>query len=606
VKLGHFQQQEFPRATHDCGSLGLKHRGEQVVVCGWTEQARKIRDDLLFLPVRDSHGTTQMVITDTGVLRETLLQLPPESIVSCQGTVRQRPDDQINPDLSTGQVEVVCHSLQVLNRTTLLPFSVSDKRTPPSEETRLKFRYADLRRSVMQRNLRMRATVTSIVRRHLESRGFLEVETPYLFKSTPEGAKEFIVPLSNSPGYGYALPQSPQQYKQMLMASGVEKYYQIARCFRDESNRSDRQPEFTQIDLEASFVSGKEIMQVVEDLVFAVWKQALGVDLSDKYPDGFPILNHDEAMSRFGSDKPDLRLPLEIRDVTSSYSSVDSETGQVVEMMVVSGGLSNKQMSAALTDLRNQLITIGKISQTETIPQLVAIKISSENQATWMDPTKSRAFEHLELTKCHGLQVTAQPGELVIVHRRKVDDFCGGWSTMGRLRVLLGQWLTVKQSDEFLWVCDFPLFSTIETDEVFLQSEGYGKVKATHHPFTAPNNQDVDKLFTDPLSVRGQHYDLVLNGTELGGGSIRIHEAELQRFVLTQILGLSLEQVESDFGHLLSALSHGCPPHGGLALGLDRLVSMIVGATSIREVIAFPKYGSGDLLVGSPNRIKTF
>lgn len=571
---------------------------------------RKIGSDLAFLPLRDAYGIAQVrhklapSNNESAVLREKLLSLPVETVVCVEGTVEPRPSFAQNTEQGTGEVEVNIDELKILNSAEKLPFSLLDMVKPATEEIRLRHRYADLRRTQLQTNLRKRAAAASCIRQCLDSRGFIEVETPYLFKSTPEGAREFLVP-TRQQGLFYALAQSPQQYKQMLMAGGIDRYYQIARCFRDEDLRSDRQPEFTQIDLEMSFVTPTDIQDTIEDVVFRLWKQIADVDLASKYPDRqFPRMTYGTAMARYGSDKPDTRLGMEISDVTKCFGTGVS-AGKVVEALVVKNGssvLSGKAIKDISASLDRQLKSSG-LNSTAYL-----CKIAEGRTEDWADHlhASTSAVDYRALSRQLG---GVEAGDLVAIGIRP-ERPDGGSTATGRLRLLVGEALIAKgalqvPSDryDFLWVEDFPLFSPLEIDDGFLETAGIHNkrhLKSTHHPFTSPRESDIALVESNPEAVRGLHYDLVLNGMEIGGGSIRIHDAALQRYILREILGLPEEAIERNFGHLLKALASGCPPHGGIALGFDRLMAILCNASSIRDVIAFPKTVGGDLLVGSP------
>ncbi|KAJ2961755.1 hypothetical protein NQZ79_g2979 [Umbelopsis isabellina] len=548
VHHGNEENREFPERTHTCGELNMKENGKTVVLCGWAQAVRSISNDLLFIPLRDAYGTTQLVFrtencsssSAANALREKINALTPESV--------------------------------------------------PKEEVRMKHRYLDLRRPELQKNIRTRSLVASTVRNYLNDNHFVEVETPVLFKSTPEGAREYVVPTRNR-GQFYALPQSPQQHKQMLMAAGIDRYYQIARCFRDEDLRADRQPEFTQIDLEMSFIKAKDIQNIIEGMVSAIWKKALDVQLSKM---DFPHMTYNEAMSKYGSDKPDIRFNIHINDISKQLPT--SAHSGVLECMVVKKGaaLKTSDVRAILQEYE---------SQNGDVNKLHSIKITEKTRESWLskcvitrqDPNLSASQTALN----EELQV--EQGDLVYIHQRPKYLY-GGNTALGRVRLHMSRLLqdanvlSINPNDyKFLWIESFPLFTPDEA--------GIRTWQATHHPFTAPYPEDLPLLETDPAKVRGQHYDLVLNGMEIGGGSIRIHYPELQRFIFDKVLELQPFEYKR-FDHLLEALAGGCPPHGGIALGFDRLMSIICGTPSIRDVIAFPKAGGGkDLVVDSPSEL---
>jgi len=497
-----------------------------------------------------------------------------------------------NKELASGDIEVEVTEVLCLNSAaTNLPF-LPGKKKLPKEEVRMKHRYLDLRRPELQKNIRMRSKVASVVRNYLDANQFVEVETPTLFKSTPEGAREYIVPTRNH-GQFYALPQSPQQHKQMLMAAGIDRYYQIARCFRDEDLRADRQPEFTQIDLEMSFVKAGDIQNIIEGMVTEIWDKSLNIKLDESH---FPHLTYHDAMSKYGSDKPDIRFGMHIHDISKQLSSV-AEDG-VLECMVVKKGAAIKS-----SDVRS--IQKEYESQNDGLGSPYSIKITESNVSSWVEKCSLTRGSPDAKTVQYGLnaELEVEQGDLVYLHRRPAYLY-GGNTTLGRVRLQMSKLLQeaglldINPTDyKFLWVESFPLFTPDEA--------GIRTWQATHHPFTAPFSEDLALLESDPAKVRGQHYDLVLNGMEIGGGSIRIHYPEMQRFIFDKVLELQPHEYQR-FDHLLEALGGGCPPHGGIALGFDRLMSIICGTPSIRDVIAFPKAGGGkDLVVNSPSQITT-
>ncbi|KAG0097304.1 hypothetical protein BGZ93_003012 [Podila epicladia] len=555
---------DFPSRTHKCGQVNKSNIGEQVVLTGWAQNVRKFSDDLMFLPLRDSTGTIQLVLKgsdqDKSKLRQSLQDLTAESVICAEGRIVARGAGTINPKMATGEIEVDLSSVTVLNKThKSLPFLPSNQAVV-NEETRLKYRCLDLRRDTLQRNLRSRSLAAWVIRDYLIKN---EVETPMLFKSTPEGAREFVVPTRN-PGAFYALPQSPQQYKQLLMSSGIDRYFQIAKCFRDEDLRADRQPEFTQIDLEVSFGSAKDIQNLVEGVVKSVWRAV--------------------KKTEYGSDKPDTRFGLEIQHVT------DISDGNILETIVLK---SNMKLPGA--DLK-------RLSQAQS-KVLPTIKITSSNLQSWLQklPYSGQVPAGVNIDEINR-KLDIQEGDTLLVNARPAF-LSGGQTVMGKVRLELSSLLQSKgllhvPSDQynFLWVEGFPLFSPDENTP----SEN-GRLAATHHPFTAPVAEDLELLEHSPEKVRGQHYDLVLNGVEIGGGSIRIHSPKLQTYVFENVLKMTPLET-SRFSHLVDALSFGCPPHGGLALGFDRMMAILCETPSIRDVIAFPKSASGrDLVVGSPS-----
>ncbi|KAI9203419.1 aspartyl-tRNA synthetase [Polychytrium aggregatum] len=588
--------------THSCGELSPEHDGQSVALSGWALNSRKIGSDLTFLPLRDAHGTVQLVhqiSLDSPsekdlFIRETLLSLTPESVISIKGIVRRRPEAAVQGGSPLGSIEVSVTDLKVLNRACPLPFSTVSKALIPNEEARLKYRYVDLRRPKLQDNIRKRSRAARAARDFLYAHDFVEVETPYLFKSTPEGAREFLVP-TRTKGKFYALPQSPQQYKQVLMSASVDRYFQIARCFRDESLGADRQPEFTQIDIEMSFIEMNDIMKLLESLAATIWKEVLGVDI--RLP--VPRMTYAEAMRRFGSDKPDIRFDMEIQPLIDSIDS-----GHMVEGLVVKQAhkhLNTKQLQSLRdTVLQENFVHLGGFPKSQ---DLLFVKITNDNLQSWPQKIRFLSGHPEAAAKLGGVE----PGDLVVLNYRK-QGYLGPHTIMGRTRLHLSKALIAagaldidpSRALSFLWVHDFPLFTpTADIDT----ASGELALEATHHPFTAPNPEDLHLLPSDPLSVRGLHYDFVLNGQEIGGGSIRAHDPRLQNYIFSEILKIPSEKVQTDFGHLLDALQFGCPPHGGFAFGFDRLMAILCGAPSIRDVIAFPKLAGGDLFVDSPNSV---
>ncbi|CAG8479838.1 10646_t:CDS:10 [Ambispora leptoticha] len=599
----------FPKKNHNCGALRKCHVGERVVLCGWAQKLRKFSTELIFLPIRDSYGTTQLVYNaaksknsvnsnedDDGLL-EKLTGLPVESIICVEGIVVERSKENYNEHMPTGEIEVQIDKLYCLNPAKPLPFYPTDKKLI-NEEVRLRNRCIDLRRDIMQKNLRTRSRVSSIIHNFLDNEGFVEVETPLLFKSTPEGAREFIVP-TRTIGSFYALPQSPQQYKQLLIAGGIDKYYQIAKCFRDEDLRADRQPEFTQIDLEMSFVTAADVTSLIERLMVRIWKDIVGIELIPNK--SFPRISYQDAMRRFGTDKPDTRYELEISDISNYLSDILDQSKSKVECLVIKkGGTFTGAEIKSIEQLANQSLNQGKKPDSSL---LNFVKIKENNINTWISKanvirqsTNATSMQE-EITK----ELNVEIGDLVVVSKSDARLSGVNWTTIGRIRTNAANLLRSKgliqfkpSLSNFLWVEQFPLFT---------RDQDTGLLTSTHHPFTSPEPGDINLLFDNPELVRGQHYDLVLDGVEIGGGSIRVHSFELQQDILENILKIK-DIKQAGFQHLIDALGSGCPPHGGIALGFDRLMSVILRTESIRDVIAFPKNGTGnDLCVGSPSFI---
>ncbi|PVU99203.1 hypothetical protein BB559_000914 [Furculomyces boomerangus] len=622
--------------SHSCGSLFKNDIGETVHLCGWVQHIRVVSSSLAFIKLRDGFGTIQLVFNKADLEKdseintgkdeknstcyygasifEALDKITPESVIRVSGKVHFQPQKD---STKNGTIEVRGHQIQILNIAKNIPFLPNNNKNMPKEMVRLENRHIDLRRHEMQKNIRTRAKIVRNVRNYMDSLGFLDIETPLLFKSTPEGAREFLVPTREGPGVCYALPQSPQQFKQLLMVSGFDRYYQIARCFRDEDLRADRQPEFTQVDIEMSFIEPKDIQAVIEGLMKVIWKEIKGVDLNTP----FKRMTFYEATSKYGSDKPDTRFGLEIQQFDENSGVFPEE--YTAEALVLKKSLFefSKTEISEILKVANMSVEGGEsknvyahfvgedgVPKQATITSLVGRMLSKHGKEFTANTFKSLGLE---------------PGDVVITSERL--KMITKISTMFSLRILhweepehsLAQCFFKKASilnyesmDNFLWVEEFPLF-TIESQKDLDR-------KATHHPFTAPHSKlsqiELSKLILESTlepnskkelisklaEVYGLHYDLVLNGVELGGGSIRIHDSNLQSIVFSEILNIS-ENVKSRLQHLVSALGHGCPPHGGIALGLDRLVAILCNAKSLRDVIAFPKASDGhDLMLKSP------
>ena len=577
------------KRTHHCNELRPAHVGQTVTLCGWVHSRRDL-GGLIFIDIRDREGRTQTVFDPSDLPKEIFeraASLRSECVVAITGKVRQRPAGTNNPRIATGEVEVVAAVLEVLNMAEVLPFPVDDPEVASkvNEELRLQYRYLDLRRPEMARNIRLRSQVATATRVFMEEQGFLEVETPILFKSTPEGAREFLVPNRRDPGTFYALPQSPQQFKQILMVGGVERYYQLARCFRDEDQRADRQLEFTQIDIEMSFIEREDIYTLIEGLLRRVWKVALDKDIVTP----FTRITFEEALNRYGADKPDTRFGMELADFTEQFRSSGFK---VFSGAVAAGGvvkaLNVKGLAGAT---QGQIETMSEYAKGFGAKGLAYIKVE---KGEWKSPIVKffSDAERSALTKKLGVE----EGDLILF---AADQWLTACEILGKIRLYCADVLkgngkvTVDPNRfDFLWVVDFPLLSFDKE-----QNRWY----SSHHPFTAPVAEDIPFLTSDPKKVRGQHYDIVVNGWELGGGSIRIHQPDVQKTVFEQVLQISPEETKLRFGYMLEAFRYGAPPHGGIALGFDRLIAILCGTPSIRDVIAFPKTAKGaDLMTDAP------
>jgi aspartyl-tRNA synthetase len=573
------------KRTHHCNELRPVHIGQTVTLSGWVHSRRDL-GGLIFIDIRDREGRTQTVFDPSDLSKELFEQaaaLRSECVIRVTGKVRQRPTGTNNPKIPTGEVEIAASALDVLNTADVLPFPVDDPEVSSkvNEELRLKYRYLDLRRPEMARNLRLRSKVATATRVFMDEQGFLEVETPILFKSTPEGAREFLVPNHREAGTFYALPQSPQQFKQILMVAGVERYYQLARCFRDEDQRADRQLEFTQIDIEMSFIEREDIYTLIEGLLKRIWKTALNIDLVTP----FKRMPFQEAINRYGIDKPDTRFGMEIEDFTEEFrgSTFKVFSGTIANHGVVKA-LNAKDMAGAT---QGQMDTMTELAKSFGAKGLAYIKVEG---GEWKSPIVKffSDSEKAALTK----KLAIGEGDLILF---AADQWLTACEILGKIRLYCADLLKTQgklkipaDRFDFLWVVDFPLLSFDKE-----QNRWY----SSHHPFTAPVAEDISFLKTEPKKVRGQHYDIVVNGTELGGGSIRIHHPALQKTVFEDVLQIPPDETKLRFGYLLDAFRYGAPPHGGIALGFDRMIAILCGTPSIRDVIAFPKTAKGACLM---------
>ncbi len=568
--------QGFQR-THDLGSLGTDHIGQSVTLMGWVHR-RRDHGGLVFIDLRDREGITQVVFYPdvSKEAHELAHQLRGEFVIAVKGEVNPRPEGTANPDMPTGMIEVQAVQLTILNKAKTPPFSVAEE-GEVGEDLRLRYRYLDLRRPELAHNMRLRHKAASAVRRFLDDEGFIDVETPMLTRSTPEGARDFLVPSRMSPGNFYALPQSPQLFKQLLMVSGFDRYYQIVKCFRDEDLRADRQPEFTQIDIEMSFIDAEEIMALMERMMGMVWKETLNTELDTK----FARISYADAVSRFGADAPDMRFGLELADVTEHVASSDFK---VFASVAASGGaVKGINAKGAGTELsRKEIDDLAGFVAPYGAKGLAWIRIKPDGG--WQSPIAK--FLNDEAREGITQALSPEVGDIMffVADTKDVTNLA-----LSKLRVHLGKRLGMIDENAwaFCWVTDFPL---LEWDA---DAKRYFSM---HHPFTSPREEDMEILATDPGKVRARAYDLVLNGTEIGGGSIRIHDSEMQNIVF-EALGIDDEEANEKFGFLLDALSFGAPPHGGIAFGLDRLCMFLCNADSIRDVIAFPKTQKGSCLM---------
>ena len=563
--------------THTCGALRASDVGTDVVLLGWVHRVRDL-GGVTFVDIRDRAGVSQLVVRENDALMAAAKRLRSEFVIGIHGTVQRRSSDTVNAKIATGEVEVLVGAIRILNEAKTPPFSIAED-SPVSEDVRLRHRYLDLRRAGLQQNIGLRHRVTMAIRRYFDANGFWEIETPVLGKSTPEGARDYLVPSRVHAGEFYALPQSPQLFKQLLMIAGTDRYFQIVRCFRDEDLRADRQPEFTQVDVEVSFARPDTIYDLIEPLIQVIFRE-IGREIAVP----FRRMPYAEAIGTYGSDKPDLRCGMEIHDLSDGFrdsefrvfKQIVAEGGVVRGFAVPGGNRYSRSQLDAVVDQAKQMGFTGLIWVRPGEPPLCSVKALSE-------ATLRPALDRVKATADDLLLMAAGPAEQTS-------------KLLGQLRLAIAKREGLLSSEEFAftWVTDFPLLEFNADD---------GRWYAMHHPFTAPVDEDIDKLQTDPGGVRAKAYDLVLNGSEIGGGSIRIHDAALQARIF-QRLGIEDEEARLRFGFFLDALEYGTPPHGGIALGLDRMVAILCRESSIREVIAFPKTANAiDLMAGAPSPV---
>ena len=569
------------KRTHTCGELRTDHHGQHVVLMGWVAR-RRDHGGVIFIDLRDRYGITQIVFNpDNKEVHEKARALRAEYVIAVEGLVQRRPEGMANPNIATGEIEVIASGMEILNAAKTPPFEIID-RVEASEELRLKYRYLDLRRPEMQKNLLLRHRVYQIVRRYFDENHFVEVETPMLMRSTPEGARDYLVPSRLHRGKFYALPQSPQTYKQILMVAGFDRYFQIVKCFRDEDLRADRQPEFTQIDVEMSFVDREDVLAMTEGLIVRIMQEIKGIEI----PRPFPRLSFEQAMDRYGTDKPDTRFGMQLTDISAIVS--DCEFRVFRDALAQSGVVKGIRVEGKAGYSRKQIDELTELARQYGARGLAAIKIGENDWESSLNKFFAQSIRRAVMEA-----FSARQGDLLLLvaDRREVAN-----ETLGALRLHIAQQENLIPEDKyaFMWIVDFPLLEYDEEEQRFV---------ALHHPFTSPMDEDIDLMESHPEKVRAKAYDLVLNGYEIAGGSIRIHKRDLQNKMFAA-LGIGPEEAQNKFGFLLEAFEFGAPPHGGIAFGFDRLIMILAGRKSIREVIAFPKTNSAlSLMDGAPSEV---
>ncbi len=571
------------RRTHSCGVLTDKNIGEEVLLMGWV-QRRRDHGGVIFIDLRDREGITQIVLNESApVARETGESVRNEYVIAVKGKVAARPAGMVNPNITTGMIDVIVSEIKILNNALTPPFMV-DEHTDAAEDVRLKYRYLDLRRPQLQKNIIMRNNITKSIREYMWSNGFIDIETPFLGKSTPEGARDYLVPSRVNPGKFYALPQSPQQFKQLLMVGGFERYFQIVKCFRDEDLRADRQPEFTQLDVEMSFIDRNDIMDMIEGLIVKLFKDILDIDV----PRPFPTIMYKDAMELYGHDAPDTRFGLHLKTINNV---VENCSFKVFADTVKNGGIVKavNAKGAGKVFSRKILDELGEYVVSLGAKGLAYIKINEDSIQSPLVKNLGKELTY-EIIKV----MEGQPGDIIFFG---AGDESLVNLTMSKLRLKLGSLLSLINPKQYnlVWVLEFPLLEWSPEDK---------RYAAVHHPFTAPMDEDIESLDNNPKAVRAKAYDLVLNGSEIGGGSIRIHRSDIQQKMFER-LGLGEEEIKEKFGYFVDALKYGTPPHGGIAFGVDRIASIFAGAESIRDVIAFPKTQKAtDLMSGAPDFVE--